>query len=220
MKTEAGYKSVSTSKITQRTESSGVRVVDVAVETMPGISTEMLVWWFHHFDRMTNWNGRDFSGPERLAYRVWHPRDHISVTQVRPGRDAKIGGCAAGATIRIQEKLLCKYDFDATVFVAQCDQENLVLIGKLGPIQVVRIDHFWRNAPDGCDMVLRVTVGTRLPIIGSALNWLIRRFVMTDEMLGAAGQHATEEFGNLQNFLPQFFANPDELRVFPGAAWK
>ncbi len=220
MKTAEGYKSIDTSRVTQSTKPNGVRVVDIEVETMAGLTTEMMVWWFHHFDRMTTWNGADFTGPARLAYRVWHPRDHIFVSQLSPGHDPSVGGCAEGATVRIQEKILCKHDFDATARVAQCDEENLDLHGHLGPLRMVRIEHLWKNVDGGCDMTLRLEVGADVPIIGRLINWVFRRFVMPDEMLSDAAQHGTEEFGNLENFLPQLYTHPEKLWKFEGAAWK
>ena len=220
MKTDEGYKSIETSKVTQYTKPNGVRVLEVQVETMPGINTQMMVWWFHHFDRMTNWNGADFSGPARLAYRVWHPRDHIAVTQTKPGKDPSLGGCAEGSTVRVQEKILCKHDLDMSVYVGQCDEENLELIGKLGPIRIAKIDHLWKNVDGGCDMVLRMESGSELPLLGPLINRFLIPLLMPEAMLADVAQHGTEEFGNLENFLPQFYANPDQLWEFKGAAWK
>lgn len=220
MLTEEGYKSIETSKITQYTKPNGVRVVETQVETMPGINTKMMVWWFHHFDRMTTWSGQDFSGPARLAYRVWHPRDHLTVTQIKPGKNPSLGGCAEGSTIRIQEKILCKYDFDVETYVAQCDEENLDLRGKLGPFEIIKVEHLWKNVDGGCDMTLRLEAGSDVPIIGRLINWFVGRFMITKELVDAVAQHGTEEFGNLENFLPQFYANPDKLWEFKGAAWK
>ena len=220
MKTAEGYKSIETSKVSKYTKANGVRVLEIQVETMPGINTEMMVWWFHHIDRMTTWNGHDFTGPARLAYRVWHPRDHLSVTQLKPGNDPSLGGCAEGSTIRVQEKLLCQYDFDIVAYVAQCDEENLELHQKIGPVRIVKIDHLWKNVDGGCDMTLRLEAGSEIPVIGRLINWFVGRFMVREEFFDIVAQHGTEEFGNLENFLPQFVANPDKLWEFKGAAWK
>jgi hypothetical protein len=39
---------------------------------MPGVTPEMVLWFLERVDRDI-----EFRGVKTLAYRLWHPRDHI-----------------------------------------------------------------------------------------------------------------------------------------------
>lgn len=47
-------------------------------EVIRGVTPKMLVWWFKHLEGDLVYDGR------RLPrYRVWHPRDHVSIAYSR-----------------------------------------------------------------------------------------------------------------------------------------
>src|SRR5688572_1796479 len=62
---------------------------------LPGITPAMLHWWIGMLDREIEWNGTRV-----LAYRLWHPRDHIH-HEIR-GRRAD-GALVAPVEFRIVE---------------------------------------------------------------------------------------------------------------------
>src|SRR5689334_16762534 len=63
---------------------------------LKGVTPKMLVWWFNNMD-----GTYVLGGHEHPRYRVWHPRDHVALTYLKPAFDgAKFG---RGAKIRIQE---------------------------------------------------------------------------------------------------------------------
>src|SRR5687768_3488013 len=69
--------------------------LELKIEHAPltGVTPRMLDWWFRTASQDMQWRGQTIP-----RYRVWHPRDHISLTVVARNRQGEVG---AGAKFHI-----------------------------------------------------------------------------------------------------------------------
>ena len=72
--------------------------------TMPGVTRTMLRWWMDHVGDTVDWHGKRV-----LAYRLWHPLDHIHF-EIRRERDRLRLHIAEA--FQAQPRYLLNYVFD------------------------------------------------------------------------------------------------------------
>jgi hypothetical protein len=179
-------------------------------DTMKGVTPEILRWWFEHIDGFTTFNGEDFSGPEVPVYRYWHPFDHIAVSWARRVRGPD-GHLAPGSVIYIQENIGARYPVRAKARVTRFDEEAFnfdLLLGGL--IRVGSLDHEYAAVEGGCSFYTHLLIGTTLPLIGSLLNWAIRKMAFSDALVRAWILHNIEESGETEKFVPKLFTHARE----------
>ena len=175
--------------------------------TMPGVTPEIMRWWFENIDSRTTYNGTDFNGPEVPVYRYWHPFDHIRVRWEKkiPGPDGRIG---PGSIIHIQETIGDRYPVDARARVTRFDDEAFnfeLLVGGVAPAGEVL--HLWEPADVGLRFRTQVTIGPRIPIIGRLLTRIARRLLFSDAMLRDWIRHNIEESGETEKFVPALYTH-------------
>lgn len=159
------------------------RTVDVVVEhELPGITPEMLDWWW-----------RNMSDPER--YRLWHPKDHIwAVWEVSPDDDPrcatqlaleKVGGVPALMRLRVMQ------DPDAII-------ERRTYAHAMGGYALDRKGrpfgsavHEYEEGPGG---VLRMRSTFCVPALAPEI------------FKKALRKHCSEEMAQLPRFLPRLYA--------------
>jgi DAPG hydrolase-like protein len=191
-----------------------VSTAETAVEELPGgrveyriehellrdVTPEMLTWWFRHFPAARlEWKGTLVS-----MYRVWHPRDHILVRVLRRSRTGA-PGVSAGAKIAIMERLGPRTG-RTVARVRQMDETGLRLVVRRGFFRVADLHHTFTRTPEGTLYRSRLVIGTAAPLVGRAVNALIRRWAFTPEVGEAWLKHNVEEVGNFQFFLPRVYA--------------
>ena len=79
-------KSFDSAESSFKTIPGGGLTATVKHELMRGVTIDHLIWWFHHIDQTTTFNGRDFNGAAIDAYKLWHPHDHIKVRWKKKSR--------------------------------------------------------------------------------------------------------------------------------------
>lgn len=164
---------------------------------LPGITPELMLWWFQIIDRTV-----EFGGARCLAYRLWHPRDHIHF-EVR-GRAAD-GSVGPGAEFHLVEAFGGRRDFliDQVFRVPKLDRSGFRLeLWQTGRL-LASLDEDWEIVGVG----LRYTVTMRVGLTGTlrVLNPLIRW--RERARLDAWLTHNVEEVGNLPLFLPELHAS-------------
>jgi len=171
--------------------------IDVVLrhETLHGVTSEMLVWFFEVLPSSTVQ-----VGPEtRPLYHLWHPVDHISVEVLDPAPSGR-PGFAAGARVHIVEAV-GENIVDAIGHVERRDETGSTIVSYLGPFQVFRLDHNFDQTPAGVQVTSHLVLGSDAPLIGRLLNVIARlRFDAR-----AWVKHGVEEFGNLEFFLPALY---------------
>jgi hypothetical protein len=161
---------------------------------LPGVKPEMMVWFLHNIDRTDlRWRGYRL-----LAYRYWHPRDHVYFKILgQPGQ-----GCRFHIVEAFQANP--NYLMDAVFNVPKLDDSGFRLeIYRLGSLVFVADEEF-ADSPEGMRYKVTVTVGSTNPVLGPITRLMRRHFL--NERLDAWHRHNVEEVGNLPHFLPELYA--------------
>lgn len=183
----------------------------VAVRTpMPGVSTDMVRWWFADFLKTTE------------HYKLWHPNDHVWMDW-----ENKAPGEIYGASHLVHEyiggemgKLRIQFVEPQEFFGRNPNDENtFVLCARVGlleqPINVTRMCHIIRNVEGGSEMRSRFWLGhvsvrdanqevaSPANVIGN--SWLNRWLQLDDALADSLSRHATEEMAFLAELLPQLY---------------
>jgi hypothetical protein len=166
----------------------------------------MLVWWFKHLEGDMKSQGR------RLPrYRVWHPRDHVSIEYSRRKPDGSVG---VGSYIHITEMLGANPDYlvDVHTEIVKLDETGFSHRPRVHGLQLAEMDYDFVETDEGTLYYNSLTVGVR-GVLGRLVNPLIRRFAF-DEARGHAWiKHNIEEVGNFESFLPELYAEACEANL-------
>jgi hypothetical protein len=180
-------------------------VLHVAVLTrMPGVSPEMIRWWFGDYMKTTK------------HYRRWHPRDHVwmSWADKRPG--THVGGkhlvheYIGGRLNKLSISFVPPEEFFSDALAQR--PEVLAVCARAGllerPIDFGRMVHLAVPTPWGCELHSRFWLGyvvarggSRLPELFGNLPWA-RRLLARMTAGRALAVHCHEEMSTLAGFLP------------------
>lgn len=164
-----------------------------------GVTPKMLAWWFKHLE------GDMLYGGQRLhRYRVWHPRDHISIEYSRRNPDGTIG---VGCVIHLTEMFGANPDYlmDVHTEITKLDEQGFAHRPRLHGLRLARMDYEFNAVESGTLYRNSLTVGAE-GIVGWIVNPLIRRFAFAEARGRAWIKHNIEEVGNFESFLPQLYA--------------
>ena len=164
-----------------------------------GVTPKMLVWWFKHLEGDMLYDGQRLN-----RYRVWHPRDHISIEYSRRNPDGTIG---VGCVIHLTEMFGANPDYlmDVHTEITKLDEQGFAHRPRLHGLRLARMDYEFNAVESGTLYRTSLTVGAE-GIVGWIVNPLIRMFAF-DEARGRAWiKHNIEEEGNFESFLPQLYA--------------
>ena len=206
---------------------------------MHGVSPEMLIWFFKHLDCYTRYNPylNNFEGPEISVYKLWHLRDHIAISPIKPGEAEadRSSAIAYGSTFEIQECLIQKHDVKASSYVYDLyyEFEDGRTIGKgtkengtngfeknignfgfwlLGPanIYIGFINHYFQII-DPEKMIMNFQTQFMVGRISfGPINKVIEQS-MSDQLLKDWILHNVEESGQTEHIVPALFANQDKV---------
>lgn len=210
----------------------GAMLLQVVHKPIPGLTPEMLTWWFN--GNVDGFMTHPVDGRNYSRYLVWHPRDHLEQTTLMPG---PVPGNATAATWNIVEFFasadprgftrddpVCRWAnqlYTNTVLkVQRIDAAGLTLAFEVLPgLKALQLTHKWRASPAGLQLVSTMHVGfTHQTALAALANRVVKRaFGGHDpERMGRIWhEHCLEEMSNLQYFLPQLYAqhNPPAARA-------
>jgi hypothetical protein len=156
---------------------------------LPGVTPAMCLWYLERVDRQR--------GHTALAYRFWHPRDHIFFQ--------RRGSFGPGDRWHIVEAFGADHRFlyDQVFDVTKLDETGFTMeLRRLGhPVLVA--DERWRPTAAGLCWTVEMTVGSPEPGLRTIVRPLMRRRMA---FLERWRQHNVEEAGNLPYFLPELYA--------------
>lgn len=185
-------RTVDSARITVEEADDGRFVQTVEHAVIPGVTAAMVLWYLERVDQEVAWRGR-----RALAYRLWHPVDHIHF--------ARRGAFGPGDEWHIVEAFGANphYWMEALFHVTKLDETGFTMeIRKFGrPVAVM--DEQWEATPDGLQWTVSQTIGTTGPLLGPVSRAIRRRRA---PMLAAWPRHNVEEVGNLEHFLPALHA--------------
>ncbi len=169
-----------------------------------GITPAMMLWYLGHVDQKLSWHGND----DVIAYRYWHPRDHIHF---------KIDGpFGPGCRFHIVEAFQRNPDFliDDIFHVMKVDESGFEMEIRLGDVAVAHMNERFVRTAEGMRMVVEQTIGTTDPLLRLPLQ-IIRW--QHQALLEAWIRHNVEEVGNIPHFLPALYAAHQGAAVSSGA---
>lgn len=203
------FKERSSAKWTDISRSwNGTVLVQIEHDRVKDVTPEMIRWWFENLARTTNWNGVDFSGPEISFYHLWHCRDHIALTPLNsvPGGPEN-HGFQQGADSRIEERFNeVHFHVHTVMHTTKLDNHEFTFLITAGGIPFGRITHLYEQEEDGCSFYAETEMGSRIPVIGWLINWLLLPFVYNKKTAWNWITHNVEETGRTEDVLPILYA--------------
>jgi len=148
---------------------------------LPGVSPEMISWWWDHID-----------STER--YKLWHPKDHIFFSWIIPPEPnhigaisrciEKIGGIPMTLDIRWEDPKSVKTEFQNILVASILSEDGTVLM---------RFMHEYEEAPNGTKMRSTFYVPKKVP-------WFVKKGLK---------KHNIEEMATFPAFLPELYKQRD-----------
>ena len=171
---------------------------------MPGITKEMIGWWFW-------WHCQ-----EDLRYQVWYPGDHISIKYHKKDRAyferhtmpefqpnsqcpvERIGG--RKMPLRLDFVTAEQFGFTRSAL----EQGNIatVVCGHVsafnGLVPHTEMAHIYKQTDDGLFLISRFW-------LGKTMHPLLRKIIMTKNMARGMAEHCCIEYRNLVRILPELY---------------
>ena len=175
----------------------GKRVVTIEHAPLPGVTAEMLTWWYGHVPGTMEYAGQTYP-----RYLVWHPLDHISydvennTAPVRTGTKLHIVEALGGDP----ESVL-----DIHVTVEALTDRSAIISRRIAGTSVVRLENEFESSKAGARYVTRMTLGDDTMPGRLLLNRIARTKALPPPKLERWIRHHIEEIGNLEHFLPTLF---------------
>jgi len=178
-------------KITARVLDDGRFRQTVEHAPLPCVTPAMCLWYLEHLDRTLTWHNHT-----ALAYRFWHPRDHIFFA--RHGPFGPGGRWHIVEAFGADRRFLLNQVFHVTRLG---DTGFRMEARKLGhPVAV--IDERWQPTPAGLAWTVEMTVGSTAPGWRAVARCIVRHRMA---FLHKWRQHNVEEAGSLPYFLPDLY---------------
>ena len=186
----------------------------IAHAPLPGVTSEMLVWWFETFadgphakeDDLSTRRTARVGSQDVPLYWLWHPVDHFMVRITHPAPDGS-PGLSEGARAILKERIIDVLEFPALIDGMSRDGVHLTL--KRGPFRLGDLRHTFVDTPEGLAYRSRLIAGTTLPIVGRLINWIVHRFIFGQRTMERWLRHNVEEVGNFEHFLAKLYTQRD-----------
>ncbi len=172
---------------------------------MPGITPEMIRWWFW-------WHAQD-----SVRYKIWFPGEHYGISYARKDRTyfsqkttPEFQPNTHYPVERIGKLILpLKIEFvspEAFGFSPELMRENgipLIVCGHVGAMYGIvnhtEMAHIFKQTEDGLLLISRFWLGQTLK------NPLIRKAMLTDKTAKGMAEHCCIEYRNLAEILPGLY---------------
>ena len=172
---------------------------------MPGITPEMIAWWFW-------WHPQ-----ETLRYQIWFPGDHFSITYAKKNKayfeqkslppfqpNSQLPTeRIAGIPMPLRIDFLTPEEFG---FSRQALNENdipIVVCGHVsafnGMVKHTEMAHVFHQTEDGLFMTSRFWLGK------TSRNPLLRKTILTEKTARGMAEHCCVEYRNLTEILPALY---------------
>jgi hypothetical protein len=188
---------VSSARITERRLDDGRFEVRIEHAKLGGVTPTMMRWWISSLDQHFEWKGQKV-----LAYRLWHPRDHVHFEIFGrrtngllelPARFHLVEAFAA------QRRFLVEQWFD----VPALDETGFHLRGYTAGLPI-ELHETFEAVEGGTRMTVTMRLGTPYRALNRVLVAVALR--VKREQIEAWKRHNVEEDGTLEHFLPELWA--------------
>jgi hypothetical protein len=120
-------------------------------------------------------------------YHVFHPTEHGRIRVTEPASDGA-PGMGAGR-------------------VTHMSANGMTVVPEVAGLNFGEIQHFFEPIPTGTQYKVISTIGVQWPLIGGAVNALIRYKMYPEAMLTLWERHQIEEVGMLQHYLKSLYTS-------------
>ncbi len=175
---------------------------------LPGVTPEMLAWWY----RVLPLGTVEFDGARRPLYHLFHPSEHGRIWIEAPAADGRPGVGAGGIVARYE--WFGPYDSKGAGRVIELSPRRFVARPLVAGLEFGEFRHEWGESPAGATYAIDSIIGVDWPLVGPAINALLRRYVYTEAMLREWKRHQVEEVGLLPNFLPALYAQRNDSNIY------
>jgi outer membrane protein assembly factor BamB len=173
-----------------------------------GVTPGMLAWWY----RVLPISEVEFDGAVRPMYHLFHPTEHGRIWVEAPATDGKPGVGAGGIVARYE--WFGPFDSEGAARVVELSPRRFVTRPMLAGVSFGEIRHEWSDTPQGARYTVDTVIGVDWPLLGPAVNALLRRHVFSDAMLREWQRHQVEEVGLLPHFLPALYAARNDRNIY------
>ncbi len=164
------------------------------------ITPTMVAWFYQQLPISTV----SLHGTTYPLYHIFHPVGHgrIQVVEAAP---SGLPGMAQGATI-MREEWFGPYDSRGTARLMEFSDAGMLAVPVAAGMEIGQVRHSYRAENGGTVYKVEAVIGSKLPVIGPVLNWIIRTQVFHPAMMALWQQHQIEEVASLQFFLAEIYA--------------
>jgi quinoprotein glucose dehydrogenase len=175
---------------------------------LPRVTPAMLAWWY----RILPLGTVEFDGAQRPLYHLFHPSEHGRIWVDAPASDGQPGVGEGGIVARYE--WFGPYDSEGAGRVIELSPRRFVVRPLVAGVEFGEIRHEWAVSPQGAVYTVDSTIGVTWPLIGPAINALLRRHVYSDAMIREWQRHQVEEVGLLPHFLPALYAQRNDRNIY------
>lgn len=183
--------------------------VRLAITHLPlaGVTPEMLAWWYQILPIATV----EIEGSVYPMYHIFHLTEHGRLWLKEPASDGR-PGMGVGALVARQE-WFGQFDSEGAGRIAEFSAQGIVFKPEAAGVQLGELRHRFEATPTGSHYRVDSLIGVQWPLVGPAVNWLLRTTTFTEPMLREWERHQIEEVGMLQHYLPRLYAQrPADFR--------
>lgn len=182
--------------------------IEITHLPLTGIRPEMVAWWYRKLPISTV----DIGGVRYPFYHVFHPTEHGRIRVVEPAQDGQ-PGMGVGALVE-REEWFGPFDSKGAGRVTRLNASGMTVIPEVAGLRFGEIDHLFDATPTGTQYRVVSTIGVEWPVVGTAVNAIIRRAMYPEAMLQQWERHQIEEVGMLQHFLAALYASEPQENAY------
>jgi hypothetical protein len=167
-------------------------------EVLSGVTPEMLSWFFLNIDGTMTYAGKTYP-----RYLVMHPLDHIDIRVNRNSSNGERSLIGITEAFGRNPKYLVHVDgMDRNMFGTEGGGAKMRAFGVL----LFHLTQKFVEVDGGTQIHTRLVIGTPSFLGRLGINRLIRNRLFPEDKANAWLKHNVEEFGYLENFLPELYA--------------
>jgi len=182
--------------------------IEITHLPLNGIRPEMLAWWY----RQLPVSSVEVGGVRYPFYHVFHPTEHGRIRVLEPATDGK-AGMGVGALVE-REEWFGPFDSKGAGRVTQLSAAGMTVVPEVAGFEFGEIRHTFEATATGTRYRVVSIIGVQWPLVGGAVNGLIRRAMYPQAMLTQWERHQVEEVGMLQHFLPQLYNSQPQGNLY------
>lgn len=167
---------------------------------LPGITPEMLRWWYE----VLPVSEVVVAGKTYPFYHLFHLTEHGRVWLEAPASDGRAG--AGPGAVMARFEWFGEYDSLAKGRITELSANGMVGHPEFFGLALGEFRHVFEPGPRGARYRIDHQIGVTWPVVGPAVNRLLRVTTFSEGMLAEWKRHQIEEVANLQHFLPQLYA--------------